>query len=165
MGSSPDAARPLLGGVEAGNAERHPFPSGFPWRSPDLAVTYHLAYHWTLALHVNHMVLLHVYMLGVFFTACAFSADLPGKGATGTVDASYGVPPALAAVAAAFATTDLFLVRSRPRLLVFAGVHILTFVAPLASAAYLLASSMNPYFGHGGMLENTASSEAIPRVW
>ena len=57
-----------------------------PWRT---SVVYHLVYHRTLALHANHLVFLHTYLLGMLLALAASSA--PTGLAAGAVLALFEV--------------------------------------------------------------------------
>lgn len=99
------------------------FPRGFPWHEPERAVLYHLVYHWTLSIHINHMFLLHTYLLGAYFSACVYS------------DNSV---PVIVAIASLVTICDLVVLRSHS--LILCGLsHVIIMVWPLAYAAHYLS--------------------------
>lgn len=65
-------------------------PVGLQWLDLRSAMIYHLTYHSTRSLHINHLIFLHGYMLAVF-VACA-CASRPGSVASAV---AVGVPASI----------------------------------------------------------------------
>lgn len=75
---------PLPSPVQRGDAatgmnrsKRHSLPTSFDILSLREGLIYHLVYHYSFALHVNHIVFLNLYLFGVFLCLTSFKSCIP----------------------------------------------------------------------------------------
>ena len=86
----------------------------FPWKHPRRAVVYHLVYHWTLKLHVNHLMLLHAYQFSVMLMVSAVGGEI-----------------CAIVIFCLFALVEILVARS-----LFGISHVLCLLGPLGLLAY-----------------------------